>query len=168
MGVGLWKGKGYENGVEDRNYLGVSLHPLAGCHMGKGQEVEKKLTPHPDLAWCRDGRVGRRCRWGAPSVSTAWMTLRNNLKGKQRRGPLSPSWECSWKAIKTVCTGTGLLEHPSTLWKGDYPREQLSHLLNLAPILFYKLEVLSPNTQEPISSCGWALDDIIETGKKCQ
>lgn len=32
------------------------------------------------------------------------MTLRNNLEGKQRWGPPNPSWECSWKAVKTVCT----------------------------------------------------------------
>lgn len=73
MGVGLCKGRGYENGGGRQELLGgVTPSPFqAGCHLGKEQEVDKKLTPHPDLAWCRDGRGGRRCRSGAPWVSTA-------------------------------------------------------------------------------------------------
>lgn len=56
-------------GVEDRNYWGVSIPPL--FRQDPSPEMDKRLTPHPDLAWCRDGKGERRCRSGAPSASTA-------------------------------------------------------------------------------------------------
>lgn len=66
MGVGLCKRRGYENGVEHRNYW-----EGGEFHLEKDKEAAKRLTPHPDLAWCRDERGGRRCRSGVPSASTA-------------------------------------------------------------------------------------------------
>lgn len=72
MGVGLCKGRDYENGGGTQELLGGVTPSLfqAGSHLER-DDSGKRLTLHPDLAWCRDGRGGRRCRSGAPSASTA-------------------------------------------------------------------------------------------------
>lgn len=63
----------------------------------------------------------------------------NDFEEQPRRERKKGSLESLLGALLEVCwtigTGTGLLKSPSALREGDYPREHLSPLLNLAPIL---------------------------------